>query len=69
MMFLVIGTRQWSAMLMEQVAPDVENKIVQALEMAKTIFWNGPMGVFEFEKFSLGTEGIARKVDYGAKFA
>ncbi|GLJ04791.1 hypothetical protein SUGI_0003360 [Cryptomeria japonica] len=34
----------------------------RALDTAKTIIWNGPMGVFEFEKFALGTEGIAKKV-------
>ncbi|KAB1216893.1 Phosphoglycerate kinase, cytosolic [Morella rubra] len=34
----------------------------EALEAAKTIIWNGPMGVFEFEKFAEGTEAIARKL-------
>ena len=29
---------------------------------AKTIFWNGPMGVFEIEAFAKGTEGVARSV-------
>ena len=29
---------------------------------AKTIFWNGPMGVFEIEVFAKGTEGVARTV-------
>jgi len=33
-----------------------------ALEGAKTIIWNGPMGVFEFEKFSYGTKEIAKTV-------
>jgi phosphoglycerate kinase len=31
----------------------------QALEGAKTVLWNGPMGVFELEKFAKGTYGIA----------
>jgi phosphoglycerate kinase len=29
---------------------------------ASTIFWNGPMGVFEFDAFAKGTEGVARAV-------
>jgi phosphoglycerate kinase len=29
---------------------------------AKTIFWNGPMGVFEIDAFAKGTEGVARAV-------
>ncbi|HEB12299.1 MAG TPA: phosphoglycerate kinase, partial [Actinobacteria bacterium] len=31
----------------------------QALESARTIFWNGPMGVFEIPQFSRGTKAIA----------
>jgi len=34
----------------------------QALEGAKTIIWNGPLGYFEKEPFDLGTIAIARKV-------
>ncbi len=30
-----------------------------ALKGAKTVFWNGPMGVFEFPKFAAGTQAIA----------
>jgi phosphoglycerate kinase len=31
-----------------------------ALSDCKSVIWNGPMGVFEFEKFAKGTEAIAR---------
>jgi phosphoglycerate kinase len=30
------------------------------LQGARTVVWNGPMGVFEFPKFALGTEAVAR---------
>jgi phosphoglycerate kinase len=29
---------------------------------AQTLLWNGPMGVFEWEAFAAGTEGVARAV-------
>ncbi len=35
---------------------------VKALDGAKTILWNGPMGVFEMSKFSVGTKAIAHAV-------
>lgn len=34
----------------------------EALENAKTIVWNGPMGVFEFDAFAHGTEDIAHAI-------
>ena len=33
-----------------------------AIERAKTILWNGPVGMFEIPEFSFGTEGVARAV-------
>ena len=32
------------------------------LDQAKTILWNGPMGVFEFEQFASGTLGVAKAI-------
>lgn len=32
------------------------------IERARTVFWNGPMGVFEMEAFARGTEDVARAV-------
>lgn len=34
----------------------------EVIENSKTILWNGPMGVFEFEKFSKGTSSIAKAI-------
>lgn len=35
---------------------------VEAIKGAKTVFWNGPMGVFEMDQFAKGTEVVARAV-------
>lgn len=40
------------------VGPDSVKTFSDALETTKTVIWNGPMGVFEFEKFAVGTEVI-----------
>lgn len=34
----------------------------EEIKLAKTVIWNGPMGVFEFANFAKGTEGIAKAV-------
>ena len=42
------------------IGPRTVEVYKKALNSAKTIFWNGPMGVFEMKPFSHGTEEIAR---------
>jgi len=32
----------------------------EEIKKAKTVIWNGPMGVFEFEAFATGTAGVAK---------
>ncbi|KAL0306105.1 UNVERIFIED_CONTAM: Phosphoglycerate kinase, cytosolic [Sesamum radiatum] len=44
------------------IGPDSIKSFGEALETTKTIIWNGPMGVFEFDKFAAGTEAIAKKL-------
>lgn len=44
------------------IGPDSVSRFAVVLSNAKTIFWNGPAGVFEFEKFAAGTEGIAKAI-------
>ncbi|EMS46092.1 Phosphoglycerate kinase, cytosolic [Triticum urartu] len=38
------------------VGPDSIKTFAEALDTTKTVIWNGPMGVFEFEKFAAGTD-------------
>ncbi|WRH65081.1 MAG: phosphoglycerate kinase [Planktothrix sp. GU0601_MAG3] len=41
------------------IGPDSIKVFQEALGDCKTVIWNGPMGVFEFEKFAAGTKAIA----------
>lgn len=41
------------------IGPDAVKVFEDALADCKTVIWNGPMGVFEMEKFAKGTEAIA----------
>ncbi|MBN3885164.1 MULTISPECIES: phosphoglycerate kinase [unclassified Nostoc] len=41
------------------IGPDSVKVFQDALADTKTVIWNGPMGVFEFDKFAVGTEAIA----------
>jgi phosphoglycerate kinase len=42
------------------IGPESVKSFQAALADTKTVIWNGPMGVFEFEQFSKGTEAIAQ---------
>ncbi len=44
------------------IGPQTTALFSQALVGAKTIFWNGPMGVFEMDAFAGGTEALAKAV-------
>jgi len=44
------------------IGPLTIEKFKGALKGAKTVFWNGPMGVFEFPKFAAGTTAIAQSL-------
>jgi 3-phosphoglycerate kinase len=44
------------------VGPKTVAKYKEVLAGAKTIVWNGPVGVFEFDAFAKGTEAVARLV-------
>ena len=42
--------------------PETRKAYTAALQGAKTVFWNGPLGVFEFAAFAEGTNAIAKAV-------
>lgn len=44
------------------IGPDSVKTFNDALDSCKTVIWNGPMGVFEFDKFAVGTESVAKKL-------
>jgi phosphoglycerate kinase len=44
------------------IGPETRTRFVERIEAARTIFWNGPMGVFEWPRFAEGTKDVARAV-------
>jgi phosphoglycerate kinase len=44
------------------IGPDSIKAFTEVIEGSKTILWNGPMGVFEMEKFEQGTKAVAEAV-------
>ncbi len=42
------------------IGPETQELFAEELKKAKTIVWNGPMGVFEFDNFAEGTRAIAK---------
>lgn len=44
------------------IGPGSVERFAALLSNAKTIFWNGPMGVFEFPAFAAGTRGVAEAI-------
>ncbi|SHG82482.1 phosphoglycerate kinase [Jatrophihabitans endophyticus] len=44
------------------IGPDSVREFAARLDGARTVFWNGPMGVFELAPFAAGTKGVAEAV-------
>ena len=59
--YKTVGTEKFPASWhIVDVGEASRTAIEQALEPAKTVFWNGPLGVFEIPSFAHGTKAIAR---------
>jgi phosphoglycerate kinase len=44
------------------IGPETRERFASAVGAARTIFWNGPMGVFEWPRFAAGTKAVAEAV-------
>lgn len=49
-------------MLGLDIGPETVKRFTNLLSNTKTLFWNGPMGVFEFPEFAVGTKGVAEAI-------
>ncbi|WP_341909568.1 phosphoglycerate kinase [Polaromonas sp. YR568] len=55
--------------LILDIGPETTARLAAQLKAAGTIVWNGPVGVFEFDAFSKGTEGIAHAIADSSAFS
>lgn len=55
--------------LILDIGPQTAALLAEKLKAAGTIVWNGPVGVFEFDAFSKGTETIARAIAASSAFS
>ena len=55
--------------LILDIGPQTTARLAAQLKAAGTIVWNGPVGVFEFDAFAKGTEGIARAIADSSAFS
>ena len=59
---VVPGTAIPEGMMGLDIGPETVRRFGAVIEEAESVFWNGPMGVFEWEAFRPGTAGIAEAV-------
>jgi phosphoglycerate kinase len=55
--------------LILDIGPQTAARLAEQLKAAGTIVWNGPVGVFEFDAFSHGTETLARAIAASPAFS
>lgn len=52
----------WNGEIALDIGPKTAALYTEILDSAKVVIWNGPMGVFEFDNFSAGTQVVAQKL-------
>ena len=51
------------------IGPKSRELFASKIAQSKTVAWNGPMGVFEFEAFAAGTKAVAKALEEGSCFS
>ncbi len=51
------------------IGPDTTTRYAELIMRAGTVVWNGPVGVFEFDAFSKGTQGLAQAIAASSAFS
>lgn len=55
----IVSSRFGTSAIGLDIGPETASRFSEEIALAKTVFWNGPMGVFEMEPFSHGTRSVA----------
>jgi len=46
------------------IGPETAARFAEIVQTSRTVFWNGPMGVFEFDAFAAGTKTVAEALTH-----
>lgn len=55
--------------LILDIGPETSKKLAAIIAEAKTIVWNGPVGVFEYDQFAAGTKAVANAIAASSAFS